>query len=199
MKADLQKEKWASLKAPVFLESLLKRYDSRRESIQPLYERIFELACSLIEPAELCEAFPAKSLPSLVLHLPGAERIMLGVCTLGPGIDSKISELCRSDLASAVILDEIGTAWILAIANDMYRKIRADADAIGLQSSPSFRPGIGQWPLEYQRVILDHLKTKDLGIALSDGMMLIPQKSISMIVAIGERLGRTRFSERGQE
>ncbi len=199
MKADLQKEKRASLKAPVSLESFLKRYDSRRESIQPLYERIFELACSLIEPAELNKAFPANSLPSLVLHLPGAERIVLGVCTLGPGIDSKISELCRSDLASAVILDEIGTAWVLAIANDMYRKIRADADAVGLQSSPSFRPGIGRWPLEYQRVILDHLQTKDMGITLSDGMMLIPQKSISMIVAIGERLERTRFYESGQE
>ena len=175
------------------LDTLLKRYGSRRARLEPVYKRMLKEARNLATPQSFQQTFLAAELPVLAVNLPGAETITLGTCTLGPALQCRVSELFQEEPASAVVLDEIGTHWVLQLGNNMYQDIRTAARVAGKQASPSYRPGIGRWPLELQSELLTHLRAAEIGVRLV-GDMLEPSKSISMVVAVGLKLQRSRYA-----
>ena len=181
------------MEAPFSLDILLKRYGPRRARLEPVYQQMLEEARHLVSPRRLQQTFPAAALPAaLTANFRGAETITLGLCTIGPALEEMVYDLLREEPASGVVLDEIGTRWVLALADQMYRDIRVAARAAGQRTSPSYRPGIGRWPLALQGELLDTLGAGEIGVRLVDGMMS-PQKSISMIVAAGTGLVHRRY------
>jgi hypothetical protein len=182
---------WESMTAPFSLEPILRRYGDRRPSIQAAYRTMFDAAHRLVEPRSAQKTFLATELPAFAAYLPGAETITLGICTIGPKLEARVTELFNEDdPVSAVILDEIGTLWVNGLGRELHEKIRTAAKAASKRASPSYRPGIGRWPVELQRTLLDHLPAAaGLGVHLVEGMM-IPQKSVSMIVGVGTKLGK---------
>lgn len=185
------------IEAPFVLEMILRRYGNRRPAIQAVYERMYDEAGKLVESRSVQRTFPATRLPTLAACLPGAETISLGLCTIGPALDNHVSALFNEDPVSAVVLDEIGTRWINGLAREMHLGIRETARAEGKRASPSYRPGIGRWPVELQSQLFRHLPAAEIGVELSKEMMMVPQKSISMIVAVGTKLGRNCYAPGG--
>lgn len=181
------------MRPPFPLEPLLSPYVGRRPAIVESYHTMYELAGELARPQQERRLLPAAELPELAARLPGAEQIMLGACTLGPALEERVKQFFDEDPVAAVILDEIGTVWVKLLARQMHEELRASASAAGLQASPSYRPGIGRWPLSLHRLVLDHLDAAALGLSLL-GDSLLPQKSITMIVAIGRALGRSAYA-----
>ena len=154
---------------------------------------MYALAGELARPQHARRLLPAAALPELAARLPGAGQIMVGACTLGPALDERVRQFFDADPVAAVLLDEIGAVWVKLLARQMHEETRAEARAAGLQASPSYRPGIGRWPLSLHRPILAHLDAEALGLRLL-GDSLLPQKSITMIVALGSALGRSRYA-----
>ncbi len=181
------------MEPPFALEELLRRYGNRRKKFEAVYQNMFEEAKRLATPSSLQRTFLADEFPTLAAYLPGAEAITLGLCSLGPELEARVSTLFNSDPVSAVVLDEIGTHWVKKLGREMHLEIRAKAKEAGKQASPSYRPGIGRWPLELQKDLLAGLPAATIGVHFQNGLM-DPQKSISMIVAIGVSLGRSRFA-----
>lgn len=181
------------MEPPFVLDDLLKRYGNRRKRLEPVYQRMFEEAKSLAAPRSLQRTYPAETFPTLSAILPGAETLTLGVCSIGPGLDSRVAELFSTDPVAAVVLDEIGTHWVKGLGREMHQEIRAAAQKMGKRASPSFRPGVGRWPLDLQEELFAGLPTASIGVTYHNGLMN-PQKSISMIVAVGASLGRSRFA-----
>jgi hypothetical protein len=179
---------------PIFtVDDLLRKYGNRRKRFEAIYQNMFEEAKRLATPSSLQRTFLADELPTLAVYLPGAETITLGICSLGPQLDVRVSTLFNSDPVSAVVLDEIGTRWVKELGREMHVGIRATAIEAGKRASPSYRPGVGQWPLELQTELFAGLPAATIGVRFQNGLM-DPQKSISMIVAIGASLGRSRFA-----
>lgn len=178
------------IKAPFSLDSLLSRYGSRRANIRPVYVQMVEEAQRLARPHSLQRTFAAAELPALAVFSPGAERFTLGLCTVGQALEDRVAVLFNEDPVAAVVLDEIGTRWVNELGRAMHERLRTAARAAGKQASPSYRPGIGRWPLALQEQILAYLPAAEIGVSLSNGM-LAPQKSISMIVAVGAKLKRS--------
>ncbi len=178
---------------PFPIEPLLRPYEGRRPAIVKIYHEMYALAGELARPQQDGRLLPAAQLPELAARLPGAEQIMLGACTLGPALEESVTARFDADPAPAVILDEIGTLWVKLLARQMHEEARATARAAGLQASPSYRPGIGRWPLSLHRLILARLDAEALGLRLL-GDSLLPQKSITMIVALGRALGRSAYA-----
>lgn len=178
-----------TVEAPFTLEYLLSRYRGKRASIRDIYRQMFEEAHQLVSPRSVQKSFRAAELPTFAARLPGAETITLGVCTIGPALEQRSSALFGEDPAAAVILDEIGTLWVNGLARELHDAVRAAAKAAGQQASPSYRPGIGRWPVEFQSELLNLMPADELGIRLSHGIM-IPQKSVSMIIGVGSRLDK---------
>ena len=52
---------------------------------------------------------------------------------------------------------------------------------------PRFSPGYGDLPLECQRNIVEFLQTKkNIGMSLTDSLMMVPVKSVTAIIGIGK-------------
>jgi hypothetical protein len=181
------------MKPPFSLETLVKRYQDRRPAIVAYYHQMIAVAEELAVPRQEQRILPAEDLPELAAYLPGAQQIMLGVCTIGPALERRVEQLFAVDPVEAVILDEIGTYWVKAIARQMHDEVRERAHVAGVQASPSYRPGIGQWPLSLHQLILSNVDTAAIDLRLV-GDMLLPQKTISMIVALGRSLGRSKYA-----
>jgi hypothetical protein len=175
------------------LDVLLRRYGNRRKKFEAVYQSMLDEATRLITPRSLQRTFLADEFPTLAAYLPGAETITLGLCSIGPELETRVSTLFKSDPVLAVVLDEIGTRWVKALGREMHLEIRAAAQKMGRQASPSFRPGIGQWPIELQRDLLAVLPAASIGVRFH-GSLMEPQKTISMIVAMGTSLSRSRFA-----
>ncbi|MFQ5611518.1 MAG: hypothetical protein ACE5H9_05240 [Anaerolineae bacterium] len=184
---------------PFSVDELMRRYGPRRARMKPAFRQVLEQmvaeARTLAEPRFAGKTFPAADLPLFSRHLPGAEMITLGVCTLGPALEARASAFFPDDPLKGVILDQVGTAWVDGLLRRFHGRLRARARARldGWRAGPAYRPGLGRWPLALQPEILGRLPADEMGITLTGAGMMIPQKSISFIVPQGRRLKPGRF------
>lgn len=185
------------MQAPFSLDPLLRRYRDRRPQILGIYRQMFAEAHRLVTPHCIQRTFQPPELPILTGCFPGAETITLGLCTIGPALENRVSELFSTDPPAAVILDELGSLWVNGLGREMHAGIRAAAKAQGKQASPAYRPGIGRWPMELQNQLLAYLPAAGIGVSVTSGI-LVPQKTISMIVAVGRKLGKHCYTPGGK-
>jgi hypothetical protein len=182
---------------PFTFDELLHRYGPRRKRMIPTFMKVLaELiieARSLALPTVVRKSWPASELSVLQRHLPGAEVINLGLCTLGPALEQRAAAFFPDNPLAGVVLDQIGTAWIDGLMRRLHQQLRVEAKARGWRAGPAYRPGIGRWPLEMQGELFRHLPGQDAGVTLSDEWMMSPKKSVSFVVAQGRRLGPCQF------
>jgi hypothetical protein len=171
-------------------EKLLKRYGKRRETWAPLYARILDGVRQLIAPGYVCQSFQPEDAPEFAFYLPKAKPIFLALVTLGPKPDARIEELFRIDSVAAVIMDEIASLWVNELTRRIYSSVRCLAKDQNLVCSPAFRPGIGRWPIEIQQDIFKRLPASQIGITLTKGYMMRPQKSVSLILGLSHKGSR---------
>ena len=87
-----------------------------------------------------------------------------------------------------MVTDAIGSAAIEAFCDYINRSL-GDTDYL----RPRFSPGYGDLSLECQQLLLDRLEAKKLiGLALTDGGMLTPVKSVTAIVGLSEEKNKCR-------
>jgi hypothetical protein len=182
------------LSGELSLEPLLRKYTRRRARMEPLYAEMLVAARVLVKPVVLKRAFPSAEVPDFANPLRTPEQVVLGLCSLGAALEARVAEIFADEPAQAVVLDEIGNAWVAGLAGQLHREIRAAAAAEGLRAGPGFRPGIGQWPVDLQPRIFHLLQAEQHGIHLTGGLMMEPRKSVSMIVPVGRRLARTAYA-----
>ena len=168
-------------------EAFLKRFGDgpRRDKIAPLYRTMMAEAELLAAPAILYAEYSSAEVEELSAWLPVATRsIVLGLCTLGPNLDRRIAELSESKTASALVLDEIASALVGGMARNLHLLVRRQAGQQGMKAGPAFRPGLGRWPLETQRVVFDRLPARRIGVSLNQSLVMTPIKSTSLIVPL---------------
>lgn len=176
------------------LDPLLRKYGKRRARMEPMYVEMLAVARGLIVPVVLNRGFARAEVPDFAEPLRFAERVVLGICSLGGALEDHIARLFPDEPARAMVLDEIGNAWVAGLARQLHQQIRTAAAADGLHAGPGYRPGIGRWPVEFQPRIFHLLEAERHGIRLTGGLMMEPRKTVSMIVPVGHRLGRTAYA-----
>lgn len=122
---------------------------------------------------------------ALARNLAGCEKALLFAATIGSGADRQRMQAQVRSPARAVVLDAMGTAVVEALCNalcEAWRQAYAP-----LQLRPRFSPGYGDLPLSLQPTLLTLLDSaRQAGISLSEGLMMLPHKSVSAIVGIGK-------------
>ena len=79
----------------------------------------------------------------------------------------------------AAWLDELCAAYCESLQQGL---------APGEYLTPPFSPGYGDWDLAAQQTVLDRLQApKRLGLSLTGGGMLVPEKSVTALVGISDR------------
>lgn len=97
----------------------------------------------------------------------------------------------KLSIAKAAVLQGVGAAAIEAYCNECQKALEEELKAEGLFLRPRFSPGYGDLPLTIQKEFLDVLAAyKTVGIILSDGGVMLPEKSVTAVMGISSENSR---------
>lgn len=124
----------------------------------------------------------------LAENLKTSEYVVLFAITLGAAVDRLINKLTVLSKTDAFMTDACATEMLESYANDYCREIKEAAAPYDLTTHPRFSPGFADFGLEHQWPLIRTLKAdKKIHIALTDGNMLIPTKTITAIMGLDKR------------
>lgn len=119
----------------------------------------------------------------LRLHLRGCEEGVLFAATLGAPVDLLIQRYNVIDVSKAVILQACAAAAVEAFCDEQQDAIEAQAKEKGLYLRPRYSPGYGDFPLTYQKEVLNLLNAqRRIGLTRTESNMLVPTKSVTAII-----------------
>ena len=90
-------------------------------------------------------------------------------------------------MAKAAVGQALCAAWLDDLCAAYCATLEQDL-APGEYLTPPYSPGYGDWDLGAQPLVLDLLQApKRLGLTLTAGGMLVPEKSVTALVGISDR------------
>jgi hypothetical protein len=114
----------------------------------------------------------------------GLTCLALAICTIGQPIEDEITRLFHTgEMASAVVLDSVGSVAVESVADYVNQQICDRALAAGLSLTHRISPGYSDWPLNEQQAIFA-LLAADNGVTLTESFMMHPRKSVSFAAAL---------------
>lgn len=91
-----------------------------------------------------------------------------------------------SDLQFGLALDGVGSAAAETLAEAACRYLEKQAERDGLKTTSPISPGMVGWPVsEGQQQVFGLLDGGEIGVTLLPSGMMVPQKSLSMVIGLG--------------
>ena len=188
----------------------------RRPGLIASTEKAIELGKALLNPVVLFEKYPVKKFtherlelvtnasmngkahlsgPLIAQHLARSQMVIVMVCTIGTTLDDTVSSLFKVDPVVAVALDGVGSAAVELLAIQACNYFEAEAKEQGLKTSMPLTPGMVGWPVEEGQPQIFTLVDSDLiQVSLTESCMMVPNKSLSMVLGLGRELSATGSS-----
>lgn len=115
------------------------------------------------------------------------ERVAVFALTIGNYLEDLVDYLLENGLIlQATVLDAIGSGIAEKLATQVEQRIKNDAGSEGLVTSRRFSPGYCDWSVRQQKIIFRALGDDAAGIRLTESCLMLPRKSVSGIVGIGQ-------------
>jgi len=120
----------------------------------------------------------------------GSEYLGVVICTIGAALEDRVAELfAAKEHLPALVLDCVGSAAVEAVVNEINYIICCREKEAGSQVGPRVSPGHGKkWDLTDQKLLFSLLPTHKIKVKLNQQCMMIPRKSRSFCLGIGEGL-----------
>lgn len=117
---------------------------------------------------------------SLSRNLNGCSKAYVFAATLGIEVDRHLRKLSIVSPAKQFVTDAVASSAVEALCDYAEAYICGD-----LPHKPRFSPGYGDLPLNIQPRLLQFLNAeKQLGITLTDALLMMPSKSVTAIVGV---------------
>ncbi len=165
----------------------------------------------LLEPAAAYEYYPVAGMsdnqilldgnkavhgPALPAIFPGAQKLAVIVCTIGLGLEEQATDYTKNGGAlRGMMLDGIGSAAVDALVPKILKSIAADVSSRGYEISSPVNPGMPGFPMTEQWNLLELAKANEIGVSLTSSGILVPRKSVSMVIGIGPEMTRWTQAE----
>lgn len=118
-----------------------------------------------------------------------AVKLAVMVCTIGPELEKRVTELSKSgETLRSMLLDGIGSAAVDILAQEACHYIAEKTAESGLQASSPINPGMPGLPITEQQNILDLAYAGEIGVSLTSSGIMVPRKSTSVVTAIGPNM-----------
>lgn len=125
--------------------------------------------------------------PLAARRLAGARRVAAALCTIGAELEEQAASLTNPLLALA--LDGLGNAAVEETGRQVCARLGERARAVGLAASAPLCPGEEGWPLENgQAQVFALLDPPRAGVRLTSGGMMVPRKSMTFVLGLGEEM-----------
>ncbi len=125
-----------------------------------------------------------------------ASEFALAVCTIGPGLEQEATRLfSKKEALRATLLDGIGSAAIDLLAQEACRLIADTGMERNYQAGTQIRPGMPGLPISEQIKIIRILEAEKIGVTVLNDELMIPRKSVSLLVGVGPHMIKRSRSE----
>ncbi len=175
---------------------------ARRPALAAAAEQALHEGLPLLDPSVAYAVYPAEGLrherlslqddrhlagPLIAQHLGAAEEVVIIVCTIGDQLEQRVTDVMPSDPVRALALDGFGSAAAEALAAAACSRFEQEAAIRGLQTTIPLNPGMVGWPVaQGQQQIFSLVDAQQAGVTLTGGGMMIPRKSISLVLGLGK-------------
>jgi hypothetical protein len=133
------------------------------------------------------------SLPSL---LPQAKELAIAVCTIGPKLEKQVTDYTsRGEPLRGMLLDGIGSAAVDSLTEEVCKRIASEASSRGYETSSPINPGMPGLPIAAQWQLLKLVPAGEIGLSLTSAGVMVPRKSVSMVIGIGPQMARWTRAE----
>lgn len=164
-----------------------------------LIEQCREELGRVCEPKHTCRRFEIVKTPdgglniaalrlnsrALARNLRDCREAFIIALTLGRGSDMLMNRYLRLSISKAAVLQAVAAAYIESYFAECRERIGRELKTEGLYLRPPFSPGYGDLPLSIQGEVLRVLEAqKTVGIYLSDGDIMLPEKSVTAFMGI---------------
>jgi hypothetical protein len=177
---------------------------ARRPALVKIAEDARQQSFSLLHPRVIYRVYETEGVQHerLLLHdglkiesklitgqLAAAHKVVVILATIGGELEATVSKLWDGDMVLALALDGAGSAAVEALANAACQYFERQAEQEGLQASTPLSPGMVDWSVaEGQPQIFKLLGEEAAAVNLTPNCIMLPQKSLTMLVGIGAEL-----------
>ncbi|MGE5345297.1 MAG: hypothetical protein ACM3JH_05015 [Acidithiobacillales bacterium] len=156
--------------------------------LQRLYRDSLREARRLAAGRGVFVTLPVSSAGEVGLPAEEADGLVLGLVTIGAGLERRVTELLdEGKAARALLLDAAGSAAAEEAARRLSARILGGRAGTEEDAACRISPGYGRWPLSAQKSLFERLPHEALGVTLNPSMMMVPRKSISFALWLGAR------------
>lgn len=129
--------------------------------------------------------------------LPEAKTLFVAVTTIGPDLENKVTELFKGgQRLKGLIFDAMGTASSENMRFTISDIVKKEAAVRGFVASSPVSPGGISWPITEQFKIFKVAPAAEIGVRLTETAMMVPRKSTSMVMGMGENMPTWSATER---
>ncbi len=124
---------------------------------------------------------------NLSLAFRGCTSATILVVTIGEAIEQEASRLMNQGHGiQGYILDAIGSCAAESAADSLQAEIEKIARNRKLATTLRYSPGYCGWDIVEQKILFKAIDASRVGVSLTDSCLMLPRKSISGIIGIGE-------------
>lgn len=128
---------------------------------------------------------------SLMKNLEGCDEAYILAATTGISSQRLIEKNSVISPVKGIVTDCVGSAAIEAFCDKINLSLSDNPDFL----RPRFSPGYGDLCIDCQRKIVEFLSAnKNIGLSLTESLMMIPKKSVTAIIGIGKEKNKCKGS-----
>ena len=121
--------------------------------------------------------------------LSAARELAAVVCTIGPKLEKKVtSHFNNNEPLRGLLLDGIGSAAVDSLTQEVCKFMTHEASSRGYQASSPLSPGMPGLDISEQRQLFQLVSAEEIGVRLTESAMLVPRKSVSMVMGMGPEI-----------
>ena len=115
------------------------------------------------------------------------DKAAVFIVTIGNYLEEMVAYLSDNGVVlQATVLDTIGSAAAEQMAALIEDRIKSIAGMGNQCTSRRFSPGYCDWNVKQQEILFRILKDDTAGVTLTDECLMLPRKSVSGIIGIGD-------------
>ena len=127
--------------------------------------------------------------PMLPAIFPEARELVVLIATVGPRLEKQASDYTKSGQAlRGMMLDGFGSTAIDLLIPEVLKPVAAEAASRNYQISSPVNPGMPGFAMTEQQNLLELSGADEIGVSLTPSGILIPRKSVSMVVGVGPKM-----------
>lgn len=177
---------------------------------EPIRKALYELIAmvredGVLHTAAAYETYPVAAITDSHLKVEGSSAVLHGtffdrvmadarevvalVCTIGPQLETRSAECFeQGESLRGLLLDGIGSAAVGALGSRACQTVAEEARTRGYRAGSPVSPGSPRFSVAEQHELFKMVPADEIGVTLSGSGLMVPRKSISMVIGIGDRM-----------